>query len=153
MACSNRPGTCVFYSGARWPWGAARSTMAMAFQGAKGQGDVRSSVLVSRRSWGAGWRSQAASTRVGRVRGRGGKAAMLPSATARVRAGELVWRAAVVQWSSLVKGDGERGAWVDGTRRRSVASRACRCAPWRVLDVVGASRSRRCRVVLRPGLG
>jgi hypothetical protein len=33
----------------------ARSTVAMAFQGAKGQGDVRISFLVSRRFWGACW--------------------------------------------------------------------------------------------------
>jgi hypothetical protein len=43
------------------------------------------------------------------------------------------------------------GAGVDDARRRTVVSRACRCAPWRVLDVLGASRSRRCRVPLRPG--
>jgi hypothetical protein len=68
-----RRGSVSIYRGAGCcgcPW---RSSTAMAFQGVLEQCDARGRVLVSRRFWGACWRSQATSNHVGRVRGSGGK--------------------------------------------------------------------------------
>jgi hypothetical protein len=71
---------------------------------------------------------------------------------ARAQARERVWRAAVVQGSAWEKGNGERGpgstALVDALARPERVWRASG-AFWARR---GTSRSRRCRVPLRPGL-